>query len=78
MDNDQPETKLTPKQVRTYAVVVILLIAMFGLGYASGEGRVKFASGKIQITKGNVPNTSADYSLLWNALDELNAKFVIV
>jgi carboxyl-terminal processing protease len=71
-----PETNIPAKLIRNYAIVIVLLVAMFGLGYATGEGRIKVASGKIEITKGNVPNTKADYSLLWDALNELNTKFV--
>lgn len=75
MDN-QPETNMNPKQVRFYAILLVLFVVVFGLGYGVGEGRVKIESGKLNITKGNVPNNTADYSLLWNALDLLNSKFV--
>ena len=75
MDNP-PETNTNPRQTRFYVVIAILLIAVFGLGYGVGEGRVKIESGKLNLSKGNVPNNTADYSLLWNALDLLNQKFV--
>ncbi len=63
----------TPKY---YGIVAVLLIAAFGLGYGVGEGRVKVESGKLAITRGDVPNNTVDYSLLWNTLDLLNTKFV--
>ncbi|OGE79820.1 MAG: hypothetical protein A2660_03235 [Candidatus Doudnabacteria bacterium RIFCSPHIGHO2_01_FULL_45_18] len=76
MDN-QTESNLSPKQIRSYAIIAILFVATFGLGFVTGEGRIKIAkNGKIEITRGDIPNTSADYSLLWNALDALNAKYV--
>lgn len=75
MDN-QPETNTSSKQIRFYAILLVLFVVVFGLGYGAGEGRVKIESGKLNITRGNVPNNTVDYSLLWNALDLLNAKFV--
>lgn len=70
-----PEIK-KPKSIRFYILIAVSIIAAFGIGFAAGEGRVKLASGKIEITKGNVPNGSADYSLLWDALDLVNSKYV--
>lgn len=64
------------KQTRNYAVILILCLAVFGTGFALGNGSVKVESGKINITRGNVPSSTADYSLLWNALDLLNSKYV--
>ncbi len=72
----QSETNIEPKKVRFYSILVVVILAVFALGYFTGEGRVKVVSGKIEITRGNVPNTSADYSLLWDALDILNSKYV--
>ena len=64
-------------RVKFYAILIILLIAVFGVGFAAGEGRVKVSTtGKVEITKGNVISNTADYSLLWQALDLINSKFV--
>ncbi len=76
MDNQPPETNSSSRSTRFYVVIAILLIAVFGLGYGVGEGRVKIESGKLNISRGNVPNNTSDYSLLWNALDLINQKFV--
>ncbi|OGF03557.1 MAG: hypothetical protein A3H14_03845 [Candidatus Doudnabacteria bacterium RIFCSPLOWO2_12_FULL_49_8] len=61
--------------MRFYAIIMVLFVAVFGLGYGVGEGRVKLESGKLNISKGSVA-TSADYSLLWEALDAVNGKYV--
>ena len=57
-------------------IIAIILVAVFGLGYVAGGGKFKVQNGKIEITKGNIPASSADYSLLWDALNELNTKYV--
>jgi carboxyl-terminal processing protease len=75
MDNE-PETKSSNKKIQIYAVVIVLILAAFGVGFSVGEGKVKVSGGKVEINKGNTPSTSADYSLLWDALDQLNSKFV--
>src|SRR5687767_5778535 len=77
---EQSETKEYTHQSKNplgyYAVILILLILAFGAGFTAGEGKVKFTDGKIEINKGTPPATSADYSLLWDALDILNTKYV--
>ncbi len=65
-----------PNLMKHYAIVAVLLIATFGLGFVSGEGKLKLSGGKIEINHGNQPATSADYSLLWDALETLNSKYV--
>lgn len=62
--------------MKFYAAIIVAFIAVFGVGFAMGEGRVKIESGKLNITKGDVPNNTADYSLLWDALDLMNSKYV--
>ncbi|MEJ0020996.1 MAG: S41 family peptidase [Candidatus Doudnabacteria bacterium] len=76
MNNKYFETNFYPKHVRLYAIVLVLAVAFYGLGYGVGAGRIQVQSGKLSISQGNVPNNSADYSLLWNALDLLNSKYV--
>lgn len=65
------------KNLKVFAAVLLLCTFTYIVGFITGEGRIKLAkSGRIEITRGNVPATKADYSLLWDALDELNAKYV--
>ncbi len=74
---EQLETQTNkPNLLKHYAIVLVLLIATFGLGFVSGEGKLKISSGKLEINHGTQPNGSADYSLLWDALDLLNTKYV--
>ncbi len=65
-----------PNKLKLYAIGAVLLVIAYSLGFASGEGKVKVNNGKIEINKGNAVSTSADYSLLWDALDLLNQKYV--
>ncbi len=74
--NDELETNLNKKPIRNYIIIAVLVIAGFGLGFVSGKGQIKVSNGKIEITKGTQPSTTADYSLLWDALDALNQKYV--
>jgi carboxyl-terminal processing protease len=55
------------------AVILVVLVA-FGGGYALGQNKISLQGGRIEINKG--PERSADYNLLWNALDLLNSKYV--
>jgi carboxyl-terminal processing protease len=55
------------------ALIFVVLIA-FGGGYALGQNKISLQGGRIEINKG--PQKSADYNLLWNALDLLNSKYV--
>jgi carboxyl-terminal processing protease len=75
MEN-QIETNNKPNYLKLGAVVVVLCALIFGAGFVTGQGRVKISGGKIEITKGNVPTGKADYSLLWDALDLVNQKYV--
>ncbi len=75
--NEIPETNKQPNlSLKQYVVIGILIIASFGLGWTSSGGKIQVSGGKIQINKGTAVATSADYSLLWDALDQLNAKYV--
>jgi carboxyl-terminal processing protease len=69
----------TPAKKRTNfraIISVVVLVAIFAVGYAFGDARLNINS-KLQIFKGTPPpNQSADYSLLWDALNELNSKYV--
>ncbi len=75
MENES-EIKLTPKRIKIYTIATVILAATFGLGFVAGQGKVKVNSGKIEIDKGQPPSNTADYSLLWDALDTLNSKYV--
>jgi carboxyl-terminal processing protease len=76
MDNPlETQTKKYPLLVKSVATIVVLAL-VFGSGYAFGFGKLKI-NNKLQISKGNTPpSQSADYSLLWDVLDELNSKYV--
>lgn len=70
-----PVEKKFSKSSKIIAGVLVLAV-MFGAGYAFGNGRLKINS-KLQIAKGTPPpSQQADYSLLWDALGELNSKYV--
>lgn len=61
---------------KVYSVAAVFLIIGIVGGYVFGINRFKVNS-KLQITKGDAPTSqSADYNLLWDALDELNSKYV--
>ncbi len=76
MQDSLSETNKQPNYLQIGVVVVVLFALVFGAGYVTGQGRLKVAGGKIEITKGNVPSGTADYSLLWQALDLINSKYV--
>jgi carboxyl-terminal processing protease len=63
------------RQFLTWPLIAVLLIAFFGMGFAAGQGKIRISSGKLEINRGTPPQ-NADYSLLWNALDLLNTKYV--
>ncbi|HEV8601658.1 MAG TPA: S41 family peptidase [Patescibacteria group bacterium] len=63
------------KKILTWPVVVVLLIAFLGIGYAFGQGHTVVSGKAVEINKGNQPQT-ADYSLLWDTLNLLNTKYV--
>ncbi len=68
--------KIPNKSLKSKVIIALVIIAAFGIGYASGQGRIRVSSGKIQITEGNVPHDTADYSSLWDALNTINTKYV--
>ncbi len=78
MENETilPETNPEIKKSKFPIGTILLVIGVFVLGYFAGGGKIVFSSGKINITKGDVPSGAADYSLLWDALETLNNKYV--
>jgi carboxyl-terminal processing protease len=73
--NPQPAaTPASPWTAKTVGAVIVLVVLSFVSGFGFGHNDFKVNAGKIKITKG--PEKNADYSLLWNALDLLNAKYV--
>jgi carboxyl-terminal processing protease len=71
-----PETTIKKSSRRTIGIAAFVLIVGLVIGYLFGAGKLKVNS-KLQISKGKAPiNQQADYSLLWDVLDELNAKYV--
>ncbi len=69
-----PETKILPKLPK-WIPTLVLLAVFFTAGYGFGNKKLEINKGQISINRGS-PSTSADYSLLWEALDLLNKKFV--
>lgn len=57
-----------------FVTIIFLILALFA-GFFAGRSGISIQQGKIEITRGNVPQ-SADYSLLWDALDKINSKYV--
>ncbi|OGE82123.1 MAG: hypothetical protein A3B10_00785 [Candidatus Doudnabacteria bacterium RIFCSPLOWO2_01_FULL_44_21] len=76
LETNFPETPVKNKKIKLYTILVVLFLVVFGLGFFTGRGQIKLQNGKIEITKGDQPATSADYSLLWDALNILNNKYV--
>lgn len=68
----QQETNIK-RRVLSWPLVVVLLVATLGLGYAIGQGKLQVAG--LDINKGTPPQ-DADYSLLWDSLNVVNSKFV--
>ena len=62
-------------KVLAWPLLAVFLIATFGIGFAFGEGRVKVESGRLEIRQGTPPQ-NADYSLLWETLEAINARHV--
>ena len=71
-----PNLSWDPDKTKYYLKVAVVLLAVFGFGYFAGNKGIKVSNGKIEITRGNPPATTADYSLLWDTLDLLNSKYV--
>jgi carboxyl-terminal processing protease len=73
--NSQPPLRsASPWTAKSVGAVIALVVLSFVSGFGLGHNDFKVSNGKIEITKG--PDKSADYSLLWNALDLLNTKYV--
>jgi len=66
----------TNKHHKVYTVLISLIIAAFIGGFFLGRNPVQINNGQISIDRGQQPANSADYSLLWETLEELNEKFV--
>lgn len=62
--------------VKRYAIILILILGAYFFGFAAGEGKIRVTDGQLEITKGNAPELSADYSLLWDTLNVINTKYV--
>jgi carboxyl-terminal processing protease len=61
---------------KSYSIAALFLIVGLLVGFEFGDQKLK-VNGKLQISKGKPPiDQSADYSLLWDALNELNTKYV--
>lgn len=71
---EMPETKIEKKMPK-WIPTLVLLAVFFAAGYGFGNKKLEITRGQISINRGT-PSTSADYSLLWEALDLLNKKYV--
>lgn len=69
------ETQNNKPNKKHLFTTIVLVVIFFAAGYFAGQNKLEVNNGKLEIIKGNVPRT-ADYSLLWEALDTLNTKFV--
>ncbi len=67
--NQNPPRKWSGKLIAG----LLIVCAFFG-GFGLGHNDIKINAGKLEINKG--PERSADYNLLWDALDLLNSKYV--
>ena len=70
MTNDQTETK---KKFPTTSM--LLIVAALIVGFIGGQFKIQVEQGDLKINRGTPPQ-NADYSLLWDALDKLNSKYV--
>ncbi len=70
------ELTVKPKKpaIRNWAILILIMFVLFFTGYQLGQNKIAFEDGKLEINKG--PSRSADYNLLWSALDLLNSKYV--
>jgi carboxyl-terminal processing protease len=76
MQLENPLPNLRNNRIGTYIIGVLVIVGIFSLGYFSGKSQLSISEGKIEINKGDVPTTTVDYSLLWDALETLNSKYV--
>ncbi|HEX5430165.1 MAG TPA: S41 family peptidase [Patescibacteria group bacterium] len=78
-DTNTPNKKFSdkiPASARKIAAGLIILGLIFYAGFAFGAQKLKI-NGQLHISKGTPPPSgTADYSLLWDALDQLNSKYV--
>ncbi len=70
----QPNNNQPKKTGKGKAIAAFFIVIAFFVGFAVGQNEIRINAGKLEINKG--PSRSADYNLLWDALDLLNSKFV--
>jgi carboxyl-terminal processing protease len=64
----------TKRRAFKVAALLLVFVVLFSAGYFTGRSGYIYENSEIRINKG--PAKSADYNLLWEALDILNSKYV--
>lgn len=59
-----------------YIVVIVLLFGVFRLGYGAGKSGYSFDAKEFKIVNQTGQSVNVDYSLLWEAIDVVNKKYI--
>ncbi len=59
-----------------FVLVLLVLFGVFRLGYTVGQSGYTFSVKQFKLVNKNNPNQEVDYSLLWQALDVVNRKYI--
>ena len=59
-----------------YVVVIVLMFGVFRIGYGAGQSGYSFDVKEFKIVNQTGEKVAVDYSLLWEALDVVNSKYI--
>ncbi|HMQ01946.1 MAG TPA: S41 family peptidase [Candidatus Doudnabacteria bacterium] len=59
-----------------YLIVIVMLFGVFRLGYGAGQSGYSFDAREFKIVNRSGQNLNVDYSLLWQAIDVVNRKYI--
>lgn len=59
-----------------YIVVIVLLFGVFRIGYGAGKAGYTFDAKEFKIVNQTGQQVNVDYSLLWEAIDVVNRKYI--
>jgi carboxyl-terminal processing protease len=59
-----------------YVVVIVLLFGVFRIGYGAGQSGYSFDAKEFKIVNQTGQKVAVDYSLLWEALEVVNSKYI--